>query len=83
MLGSLATYGFVIVYLGVGGGQIIAAIAASVAIASASFWILPPSEVTRDPIGAFITPGAFLAVTDHLTLVVWTVAGRGAQPTWP
>ena len=78
-VGSLATYGFVIVYLGVGGGQIIAAIAGSIALVAVSFWILPPSEVTQDPIGAFITPGALAA---FLTLVVWTVV-VGGQPTWP
>lgn len=78
-LGSLVTYGFVIVYLGVGGGQIIAAIAASVAIVTASLWILPPSEVTHDPIGAFITPGALAA---GVTLIVWTVV-VGGQPSWP
>lgn len=78
-LGSLATYGAVIVYMGVGGGQIIAAIAASIAIVVISFWLLPPSEVTSDPIGAFITPGAFAA---GLTLIVWTVI-VGGQPTWP
>ena len=78
-LGSLATYGVVIVYLGVGGGQIIAAIAASVVIVAVSLWILPPSEVTHDPIGAFIIPGALAA---GLTLIVWTVI-VGGQPTWP
>jgi len=78
-LGSLATYGAVIVYMGVGGGQIIAAIAASIAIVTTSLWILPPSEVTSDPIGAFVTPGAFAA---GLTLIVWTVV-VGGQPTWP
>jgi hypothetical protein len=78
-LGSLATYGFVIVYMGVGGRQIIAAIAASVAIVAVSLWMLPPSEVTHDPIGAFVTPGALAA---GLTLIVWTVV-VGGQPTWP
>jgi hypothetical protein len=78
-LGSLATYGAVIVYLGVGGGQIIAAIAGSIAIVTASLWILPPSEVTHDPIGAFITPGAFAA---GVTLIIWTVV-VGGQPSWP
>ena len=78
-LGSLLTYGAVILYMGVGGGQIIAAIAGSIVIVTASLWILPPSEVTSDPIGAFITPGAFAA---GLTLIIWTVV-VGGQPTWP
>ena len=48
-------------------------------IVAASLWILPPSEVTHDPIGAFITPGAAAA---GLTLIIWTVV-VGGQPTWP
>jgi hypothetical protein len=79
LLGSLATYGVVFIYIGVGGGQIIPAIAASVALSAVSLWTLPPSEITRDPIGAFIVPGAFLA---GLTLIVWTVI-VGGPPTWP
>jgi hypothetical protein len=78
-LGSLATYGVALVYMGVGGQQIIAAIVASVAIVAISLWILPPSEVTHDPIGALITPGAFAAA---ITLIVWTIV-VGGQPTWP
>ena len=79
VLGSLATYGFVIVYIGVGGQQIIPAIAASVALSAASFWTFPPSEVTHDPVGALVVPGSFLA---GLALIVWTVI-VGGQPTWP
>jgi hypothetical protein len=79
VIGSLVTYGFVIVYLGVGGGQIIGAIAGSIVIVATSLWILPPSEVTHDPIGALVTPGAFLAL---VTLVIWAVV-VGGQPTWP
>lgn len=79
MLGSLATYGVVLIYLGVGGGMVIPAIAASVVLCAVSFWNLPPSEVTRDPIGAFVIPGTFLA---GIALVLWTVL-VGGQPTWP
>ncbi len=79
ILGSLATYGFVIVYIGVAGQQVIPAIAASVILSGASLWLLPPSEVTYDPIGAFVTPGTFLA---GFTLIVWTIVA-GGQPTWP
>ena len=79
VLGSLATYGFVIVYLGVGGQQIIPAVMASVVLTAVSLWTLPPSELTHDPIGAFIVPGSFLA---GVTLIVWTVI-VGGQPTWP
>ena len=79
VVGSLATYGLVIVYLGVGGKQIIPAIGASVVLSAVSFWTLPPSEVTRDPIGALIVPGTFLA---GVTLIIWTLV-VGGQPTWP
>lgn len=79
ILGSLATYGFVIFYVGTGGGQIIFAIVTSAILSAVSLWTMPPSEVTRDPIGAFIVPGALLA---GLVLVVWTVV-VGGQPTWP
>lgn len=79
VLGSLATYGFVILYLGVEGRQIILAIAVSVILSAVSLWSLPPSEVTRDPIGALILPGTFLA---GAALIVWTVV-VGGQPTWP
>jgi hypothetical protein len=79
VLGSLATYGFVIVYLGVGGRQIIPAIGASIVLSAVSFWTLPPSEITRDPIGALIVPGTFLA---GVTLIIWTLV-VGGQPTWP
>lgn len=79
VLGSLATYGTVFIYLGVGGGQIIPAIAGSVIVSAAGFWTLPPSEVTRDAIGALIIPGTFLAC---VALIVWTLV-VGGQPTWP
>lgn len=79
LLGSLATYGVVLVYMGVGEGMVIPSIAASVVLCAVSFWNLPPSEVMRDPIGAFIIPGALLA---GATLIIWTVV-VGGQPTWP
>lgn len=79
MLGSLATYGVVFIYLGVGAGMVIQAIAASVVLCAVSFWNLPPSEVTQDPIGAFVIPGTLLA---GVALVIWTVL-VGGQPTWP
>jgi len=79
ILGSLVTYGAMIVYLGVGAQQIIFAIVASVVISAVSLWSLPPSEVTHDPIGAFVVPGTFLA---GVTLIAWTLI-VGGQPTWP
>lgn len=79
MLGSLATYGVVLLYMGVGGGKVIYAIAACVGLCAVSLWNLPPSEVTHDPVGAFVVPGAFMA---GLALIVWTVI-VGGQPTWP
>ncbi|NLE10402.1 MAG: hypothetical protein GX630_02755 [Actinobacteria bacterium] len=79
VLGSLATYGLVLIYLGVGGGQVIPVIAASVVLTAVSLWNMPPVEITRDPIGAFVIPGTFLA---GVTLIIWTVV-VGGQPTWP
>jgi hypothetical protein len=79
VLGSLVTYGFVTVYLGVVGHQLIPAIAGSVLLTAAGAWMLPPSEVTRDPVGAFMVPGSFLGA---VTLIVWTLA-VGGQPVWP
>lgn len=79
VLGSLATYGLVFIYLGVGGGQIIPAIGGSVILSAVGLWTLPSSEVTRDPIGALIIPGTFLA---GVTLIIWTLI-VGGQPSWP
>ncbi len=79
ILGSLATYGFAIVYLGVGAQQIVPAIIASAILSAVCLWSLPPSEVTRDPIGAFVVPGTFLA---GVALIAWTLV-VGGQPTWP
>lgn len=79
VLGSLATYGVAIIYLGVGAGQIIFAIVASAVLSAASLWTMPPYEITRDPVAAFIVPGTLLA---GIALVVWTVV-VGGQPTWP
>ena len=79
MLGSLATYGVVFLYVGIGGGQVIAAIAAAVVLSAVSLWKLPLSEITSDPIGAVVFPGTFLA---GIALIVWTVI-VGGQPTWP
>ncbi len=78
-LGSLGTYGAVLMYLGIGGGQVITAISASVVISAVSLWKLPPSEITRDAIGSLIFPGTFLA---GITLIVWTII-VGGQPVWP
>jgi hypothetical protein len=79
VLGSLATYGVVLIYLGIGGGQVIAAISASVVLSAVSLWKLPPSELTSDAVGALVFPGTFLA---GVTLIVWTII-VGGQPVWP
>ncbi len=79
VLGSLATFGVVFIYLAVEGGQLIPAIAGSVVLSVLGFWSLPPYEITRDPIAAFIMPGTFLS---GLALIIWTVV-VGGQPTWP
>lgn len=79
VLGSIATYGAVFVYMGVDAGQAIAAIAGSVVLCAVSLWKLPPSEITCDPIGALVVPGSFLAA---VTLIIWTII-VGGQPVWP
>ncbi len=79
VIGSLATYGTVIIYLAVEGGLLIPAIAASAVLSIIGFWVLPPYEITRDPVTAFVVPGTFLA---GLALIVWAVV-VGGQPTWP
>jgi len=79
VLGSLATYGVVIVYMGVWGRQPIPCIAASVVITGAGLLSLRPSEVTYNPVAATIVPGSFLG---GLTLIVWAVIS-GGQPVWP
>jgi len=79
VLGSLATFGVVFIYLAVEGGQLIPAIAGSVVLSVLGFWTLPPYEMTRDPVAALIMPGTFLA---GLALIVWTIV-VGGQPTWP
>lgn len=79
VLGSLATYGVAIIYLGVGAGQIIFAIIASAILSAVSLWNMPPYEVTRDPVAALIVPGALLA---GVALIIWTIV-VGGQPTWP
>jgi len=79
VLGSLATYGLVTIYLGIEGRQIVFAIVASAVISAVSLWTLRPSEITHDPIGAFIVPGTFLA---GVTLIIWAII-VGGQPVWP
>jgi hypothetical protein len=79
VLGSLATYGLVFIYMAVEGGQLIPVIAASVVLSIIGFWTLPPYEMTRDPVAAFIMPGTVLA---GIALIVWAVV-VGGQPTWP
>ncbi len=79
VLGSLATYGLVTIYLGIEGRQIVFAIVASAVISAVSLWTLRPSEITHDPIGAFIVPGTSLA---GVTLIVWAII-VGGQPVWP
>ena len=77
-LGSLATYGALVILMGVGARQYIPAIAASAVLTTVGVLLVPPSEITRDPITAFIVPGAFLA---GLALLVWTLV-VGGQPAF-
>jgi hypothetical protein len=79
MLGSLLTYGFTVVYLGVEGGQMAATIIASAVITGLGLWVLPPGEVTRDPVGLLVVPGTSLG---GFVLLTWGLV-VGGQPSWP
>jgi hypothetical protein len=79
VLSSLATYGVVFIYLGVGGQQIVPAIAASLVLSAVGFWRSPPSEITDYAIGALVIPGTFLSC---VALIVWALVA-GGQPVWP
>ena len=78
VLGSLATYGALCILMGVGAHQYIPAIAASAVLTVVGLLLVPPSEIARDPITAFIVPGSFLA---GLALLIWTLI-VGGQPTF-
>ena len=78
LAGSLATYGVLGVVIGVGAGQYIATIAATATITVAGFLLVPPSEITYDPIAAFIVPGSAVSC---LIVLIWTLV-VGGQPSF-
>lgn len=78
-LGSMITYGFTVLYIGVEGQQAVLSIMGSGVIAGLGFWALPPGEVTRDPVGLLIMPGTTVA---GLILLAWGLV-VGGQPSWP
>jgi hypothetical protein len=77
--GSIITYGFTVLYIGVEGQQAVLTILGSGIITALGLWVLPPSEVTRDPVGLLVMPGTALA---GLLLLFWGLV-VGGQPSWP
>jgi len=77
--GSLITYGFAVLYIGVEGQQLVPALLGSVVLVALGLWVLPPSEATRDPVGLLIIPGTAVAA---VILLAWGLV-VGGQPTWP
>jgi hypothetical protein len=78
-LGSVATFGFAIVYFGVEGRQIVLAVLGSGMLAAIGLWAVPGGERTHDPVGLLVLPGTLVA---GLGLLVWGLI-VGGQPTWP
>ena len=78
VLGSVATFGALGVIIGVGAHQYIPTIGATAALTVAGFLMVPPSEITYDPIAAFIVPGSALSC---LIVLIWTLV-VGGQPTF-
>lgn len=78
LAGSLATYGVLGVVIGVGAGQYIATIAVTATLTVVGLLLVPPSEITYDPIAAFIVPGSAISC---LIVLIWTLV-VGGQPTF-
>lgn len=78
IIGSLATYGVLGVVIGVGANQAIATIAITATLTVSGFLLMPPTEVTYDPIAAFIVPGSAVSC---LIVLIWTLV-VGGQPTF-
>jgi hypothetical protein len=78
VVGSLATFGVLGIVIGVGAHQSITTIGATAILAVGGFLLVPPSEITYDPITAFIVPGS---TASCLILLIWTLV-VGGQPTF-
>lgn len=76
--GSLATYGVLGVVIGVGAGQYIATIAVTATLTVSGFLLMPPAEITYDPIAAFVVPGSAISC---LIVLIWTLV-VGGHPTF-
>ncbi len=78
-LGSVITYGVVVLFLGVEGGQLVPAIIGSGLLAGVAFWVLPARDLFHDPVGLLVVPGTALG---GLALLIWGLL-VGGQPTPP
>lgn len=78
-VGSVVTFGFAVLFIGVEGGQIVPAILGSGILTGLTLRALPPSEAGRDPVSLLIMPGVALA---GIVLLGWGLL-VGGQPTWP
>lgn len=78
-IGSLLTFGFAVVFIGIEGQQIVPAILGSGILAGLALRALPPSEMSRDPVSLLIMPGVSLA---GVILLTWGLI-VGGQPAWP
>lgn len=78
-LGSMATYGYTIVYLATQGPMYVPAILASAVLGGFGVWLMGPYEATQDPVGLLIIPGNLAAA---ITLIIWGLV-IGARPVWP
>jgi hypothetical protein len=78
-LGSLATYGWFIIFLGVFRQQFLLALVGSLALSGIGLRVMSRGELTRDPVTLAIVPGSALA---GAVLLVWALFA-GGQPHWP
>jgi hypothetical protein len=77
--GSVITFGFAVLFIGVEGGQIVPAILGSGILTGLTLRALPPGEASRDPVSLLIMPGVALA---GVILLGWGLL-VGGQPSWP
>lgn len=77
VVGSLATYGILGIFMGVVAHHYIPTIAGGALLTFLGLMLVPPSEITRDPITALMIPGASMS---SLVLLIWTLI-VGGQPT--
>lgn len=78
-VGSLLTFGFAVLFIGVEGRQMVPAILGCGVLVGLALRALPPAEMSRDPVSLLIVPGVSLA---GIVLLAWGLL-VGGQPTWP